>query len=77
MLEIPQFVNSLTAEEIDRRLDAAYRKWDGRPMTLVELSGFTGIPETQIRSTVAVAFRKIRKAPSAAILEYAQGALDA
>lgn len=77
MFEIPQFVNQLPPEEIDRRLDAAYRQWDGRPMSITELSEYARVPETYLRSAVATAFRKIRRAPSAAILEYAQGALDA
>lgn len=60
----------MTSREIDERIDAFYRQWDGRPLTAEEIAAEADVPVKYVRNAVAVAYRKIRRQVTPAFMEW-------
>ena len=57
-------------KRIDRAIDRAYRKWDGRPMDYKEIAKASGVTYESVKNTGWRALQKIKSQIDDSVLEY-------
>ena len=62
--------NTKRSRNADKRIHTGYKRWDGRPMDIVEIAKMTHVDVNTIKRTLKSAMQKMRETAPPHIAEY-------